>query len=70
MILIHNRSDSTFQICGEKQVLEAIKKNRILYPTKINITEHITRTTKTTNTESEKAYNLLTERQEAIAGFI
>jgi len=66
IILIYNYSDSTFQICGEKQVLEAIKKNRILYSAKINITEHITRTTKTTDTGSEKAYNLLIERQEAI----
>ena len=66
IILIYNYSDSTFQICGEKQVLEAIKKNRILYSTKINITERIIRTTKTTDAGSEKAYNLLIERQEAI----
>ncbi|RLG89437.1 MAG: hypothetical protein DRO16_04015, partial [Thermoprotei archaeon] len=66
IILIYNYSDSTFQICGNKHILEAIKKNRILYSTKINITEHITRTIKTTDTGSEKAYNLLIERQEAI----
>ncbi len=66
IVLIYNYSDSTFQICGEKQVLEAIKNNRILYTSNIRIINHIPKTKKTINIESEKAFNLLVERQEII----
>ena len=66
IIFVYNYSDSTFQICGEKQVLEAIKNNRILYTSKVKITKYMPRTKRTTNIESEKTFNLLVERQEII----
>ncbi|MCD6301578.1 MAG: hypothetical protein J7L82_05860, partial [Staphylothermus sp.] len=64
--LIYNYSDSTFQICGNKNILETIKKNRILYTTKVSIYEQLIKPIETRDTISEKAFNLLIKRQETI----
>ena len=64
IILIYNYSDSTFQICGDKKILDNIRKNVFIYTSKVKILDYMIRAEeKLTSPDKDEIVKLLMKRQ-------